>query len=665
MTRSDDGPDARVIPPQHQRALRVCLVAMPWARHYLAHLGLGTLKAHAERALPQHHVEIYSAFVEVYARVPHIYPILSDTRLSELIYLAHLHPDRLAACRESFARRRNPAQNLDNTWEGAQTEEVFDQAYQAAGEHLDEVVERLQGFDVLGFSTSLWSLYSSLAAAERLKRRDPRVHVVLGGHGVAYEAGPSILAEYGFVDTIVQGEGEGGLVRLIEEIAAAPAGGLERRVLPQVEPDARTIDAFPTPDYDEYAALADRYSIQWMPQVEGSRGCWYDRVHRTGDPKATCYFCGLNSGTFRRKTSARVAEQVRELAHRHRRLDLAFVDNVLLPNGGIELAEALEVTGLDLAFHHELRVETPPYHLLRLREAGCTGVQFGIEGLSNGYLRRMNKGTTTIRNLQAMRACYELDVESCSGLITHFPGATAAEVDETADVIRRFACLYQPVHLSHFTVVPGSTVARLPDDFGIRSLGCPAFMREALPPGMGDRIVLPMLEHDMDDGVSWQPVEDALQEWIALHAELGGRRRPQRPLSYRDGGSFLEIADARRECTNFTLRGLSRELYLHATEVRSLEQLRRRFAAAGAAIEGLLDELVSLELMVREDDSYLSLAVACTREIAARRIRAQWQEKQQVRLERRPALATRPAGSPPPSTGPVRIAVGGRAGARG
>lgn len=657
MSRQDAHPSSAPSPSTRKRTgLRVALVAMPWARHYLAHLGLGTLKAYAQQALPQHRIETYSAFVEVYARVPHIYPILSDTRLSELIYLALLHPERLAACRESFARKRSASQNLDNSWDGVETEEVFDQAYEAASDHLEVVVERLAGHDIVGFSTSLWSLYSSLAAADRLKRLDPHIHIVLGGHGVSYEAGPSVLEHYGCVDTIIQGEGEGGLVKLIDEIAGQPEPGcLGRRVLPQVEPDAATLEAFPTPDYDEYAAEADRFSIQWMPQVEGSRGCWYDRVHRTGDLKATCFFCGLNSGTFRRKAPVRVAQQVRELVERHRHLEFAFVDNVLLPNGGAELADALEATGLELAFHHELRVETPPYHLLRLREAGCTGVQFGIEGLSNSYLRRMGKGSTVIRNLQAMRNCFELDVESCSGLITSFPGATEAEVEETAEVIRRFACLYQPVHLSRFTVVPGSTVARLPGDFGIRELRCPAFMREALPPAIGQRIVLPMLEHDMDEGVSWQPVRDALEAWNALHADLGSRRRPIKPMVYRDGGSFLEISDARRDCTNFTVRGLSREIYLYATEVRTREALRRRFAGAGIELEPLLDELVSLDLMVREDDSYLSLAVASRREIAAERIRKQWQEKQAMRLERMP-LARRAETAPSPH-GLVRIAL--------
>ena len=51
-----------------------------------------------------------------------------------------------------------------------------------------------------------------------------------------------------------------------------------------------------------------------------------------------------------------------------------------------------------------------PYELLLLWEAGLTGAQFGIEGLSTSYLRRVGKGTTTIQNLQVMKICFELGV---------------------------------------------------------------------------------------------------------------------------------------------------------------------------------------------------------------------------------------------------------------
>src|SRR5262249_18318027 len=240
---------------------------------------------------------------------------------------------------------------------------------------------------------------------------------------VSARVGPSLLAEYRFIDYIVQGEGEGPLVALLDLLANQPDAILKLDgVLTQSRDGAsvaeaaisetRNVDDLPFPNYDEYADLADEYGIGWALPIEGSRGCWWDRTKRAGNPKSTCHFCNLNVqwGGYRQKSVPRLAAEIDELSQRYRNLRLFFLDNVLRAKGVAEFAQAIAGQQKDYQIFYEMRANVRPYELLLLWEAGLRHTQFGIEGLSTSFLRRVGKGTTTIQNLQSMRLCAELGI---------------------------------------------------------------------------------------------------------------------------------------------------------------------------------------------------------------------------------------------------------------
>ena len=39
-------------------------------------------------------------------------------------------------------------------------------------------------------------------------------------------------------------------------------------------------------------------------------------------------------------------------------------------------------------------------------------MQFGIEGLSSAFLRRIGTGTTVLQNLEVMKTCQELEIDN-------------------------------------------------------------------------------------------------------------------------------------------------------------------------------------------------------------------------------------------------------------
>jgi radical SAM superfamily enzyme YgiQ (UPF0313 family) len=118
---------------------------------------------------------------------------------------------------------------------------------------------------------------------------------VRGGSTVSARVGSSLLDEYPFIDVVIQGEGEHPLVALLDVLTGGLprseiAGVLRRRATGALPRAARLWEVerladLPIPDYDEYADQASEHGIDWTVPIEGSRGCWWDRARRTGNPR--------------------------------------------------------------------------------------------------------------------------------------------------------------------------------------------------------------------------------------------------------------------------------------------------------------------------------------------------------------------------------------------
>jgi hypothetical protein len=255
-----------------------------------------------------------------------------------------------------------------------------------------------------------------------------------------------------------------------------------------------------------------------------------------------------------------------------------------------------------------------------MKEAGLTSVQFGIEGLSTPFLKRIGKGTTTIQNLQVMKLAYELRIDNGANLIFDFPGATAEEVEETRVNMLEYAIAYQPLSLSRFTLGVDSTVDALRQNFGIRNVRNQDVFKLGMPDEVWNRLRLFGLDFDRPEtDADWGPVKQAAKQWANFHS-----RRVEPALRYRDGGSFITIIDERRgDLREGTYVGLTRDVYMYCMEMRTLDQITRSFGQPDAnLLQEALNGFLNDKLMFREGNRYLSLAMAPSPEIAARRIRA-------------------------------------------
>jgi radical SAM superfamily enzyme YgiQ (UPF0313 family) len=163
-------------------------------------------------------------------------------------------------------------------------------------EPLDVILARLDGCDVVGFSSYVWNERFSLAVAAAVKARAPRTIVVFGGPQVPDDP-TAWLDAHPMVDLTVHGEGEAAFLALVQALAdGAPLDGVPSLAFRAAGAIRRTprapritdLDTIPSPylsgAFD--ALLAERPHDRWALLWETNRGCPF-----------SCTFCDWGSAT--------------------------------------------------------------------------------------------------------------------------------------------------------------------------------------------------------------------------------------------------------------------------------------------------------------------------------------------------------------------------------
>ena len=280
-----------------------------------------------------------------------------------------------------------------------------------------------------------------------------------------------------------------------------------------------------------------------------------------------------------------MASEIDGLTRRYRLLSVALMDNLLPARQSPEIFARLQALKKDLSLFGEIRATTPLATLGVMRAAGVQEVQIGIEALSTRLLRKLNKGTTAIQNLEIMKHCEALGIENRANLLCGFPGSDDQDVAETLATLD-FALPFRPPKTVYFWLGTGSPVWQQPERFGIRGVANHPRYRALFPPKTLRRITFITQGYRGDQGrqrARWRPVEKKVRGWAAVYAAL--HRAPASPpiLGYRDGGDFLIIRQRRPGADTQThrLANTSRAIYLFCEQNRSLAAITRRFYAPG------------------------------------------------------------------------------------
>ena len=301
---------------------------------------------------------------------------------------------------------------------------------------------------VVGCSSSFEQHLASLALLRRVREMAPEVVTILGGANCEEVMGLATINHFPWLDLVFSGEADsvmGELCALLLEHGrgfpsqALPTGALDRKraaellALPREQRDiprllTQDMDAMPLPDYSEFIETLRRVQcgsgIVPGLMLETSRGCWW----------GSCTFCGLNGcgKRYRAKSAGRILDEIETLAQRHGVDSFGLADTVI---GKAFWKEVLPhyangSQGYNLFF--ETRSDLGREQVDLLARAGVRWVQPGIEGLHDQMLKLMDKGVTSMDNVQMLKFCRQVGIFVIWHLLAGFPGEDQAWHWETA-----------------------------------------------------------------------------------------------------------------------------------------------------------------------------------------------------------------------------------------
>ena len=300
---------------------------------------------------------------------------------------------------------------------------------------LDSLITKyaLDQADIVGFTSMFAQNVASFALARKIKARNPKSIVVMGGANCESPMGQVIVKHVDVIDYVFSGPGLKSFPQFVEHAMAGDMSkinfvkgvfnkknymfhtgpdaigeelGIEVPVKLNYEPFLRTLDEnFPNNEIDPILLF------------ETSRGCWWgERAH--------CTFCGLNGTTMAyRSMEPELAltqfDSLFRFAPKVSRLDA--VDNIL-PRNYISDVLPYVKTPENMSMFYEVKADLSEADVEVLAKARVKHIQPGIESLATSTLKLMKKGTSAFRNLCLLKFCAIYEVEPGWNLLVGFPG---------------------------------------------------------------------------------------------------------------------------------------------------------------------------------------------------------------------------------------------------
>jgi ribosomal peptide maturation radical SAM protein 1 len=601
--------------------MRVLLLNMPFVSVSRPAIGIALLKAR----LAQEGIECITAYPNLLfaERVGLENYRLIDEKLSHALFLG----DWLFA-QHSFASELDIATYVHTLEHHTRTDGTFDTVMRLRGEvgpFLEECFERfsISDYDIIGFTSTFQQNLASLALSQMIRDRFPEKLIVFGGGNCEGVMGHELHRSFPWIDYVCSGESDRSFPELVrrlmnkESVAGIPGlvyrdNGRSRNGAPADK--IHDMDALPDPDYTDFFASvkASKLSPDLRPAmlIETARGCWWGA-------KNHCTFCGLNGETmvFRAKSTPRVLGEIERQLEQHGIRHFTAVDNIISHDYFRTLLPALKERALGVTFFYEIKSNLRRDQVKLMREAGIVAVQPGIESLSSHVLQLMKKGVTAIQNIALLKWCREFGIECAWNLLYGFPGETAEDYEVTARYASAIPHLRAPGAVAPIRLDRFSPNFNQADHFGIVDIKPFSLYRFVYPlTNEGVANVAYFFEYQHRDGRKPESYVRPALDQIAIWKENKGGDLARR----YDQDAELMVVDTRpgRPQMLYPFNGLQREIYDYCEDIRSraaiAEFARSRVSTQedfGPALDVFLNQMEACQLMIREGNQYLSLAI--------------------------------------------------------
>jgi hypothetical protein len=292
--------------------------------------------------------------------------------------------------------------------------------------------------DVVGFTSLGCNFICTLKVAQHVRTLAPGVPILLGGpHATILDR--VILERYSAFDVIVRNEAENTLPVVLEAVsngrlACIPGITFRSAEGVRANPGAPLIDcldALPMPSYEDYPI--EELKLESL-NVEAGRGCPF-----------MCTFCSTASffgRSYRLKSAARLRLELDELHARYGIRKFSLQHDLFTVNREKVLEFCDAIVGKGYEWGCSARIDCVDPKLLKaMKEAGCTGIYFGIES-GSPYLQRVaEKRLDLTLFYPTLDACDALGIEPTVSFIIGYPQERLVDQEATLDMVG--SCFYR------------------------------------------------------------------------------------------------------------------------------------------------------------------------------------------------------------------------------
>ena len=307
--------------------------------------------------------------------------------------------------------------------------------------------------DIVGITVMTASFHEAKEILRLTKHNSPETVVVAGG------SHPSCLPDEtlreGF-DAVIVGEGEYTFLNLVKNIYAG--NGFDKLTISS-QIDVNAVP-FPARHLVNLKAYTRKVAGQPATSIITSRGCPYQ-----------CAFCdkSAHGAGIRFRAVQSVVEEIKQVIEKYGIRNFKFDDDSFTINRKRLYALLNGLKKLDIRFRCHGNARSDTYEdFVKLYEAGCRQIIFGIESGSQHVLDLINKQVTVEQNRQAIINAKKAGLVVRANLMVGNPGESWKTVEETLTFVKETRP--QQWIVCNFIPLPGCPIWKDPSKYGIEIL---------------------------------------------------------------------------------------------------------------------------------------------------------------------------------------------------
>lgn len=342
--------------------------------------------------------------------------------------------------------------------------DIYNEYDQVVTEIAKNVID--SGVNVVGLTSKFYQWLPSIVVAHKIKQMNPSIIIITGGWSNSQSALDFMALHKDLFDYAIWGEGEIPLAQLLKYINGESNvfDSIRRLIYKKdntiLKTTSGTIDSYfnyeesvYVPDFADYLEYVEIENPDILYPLERGRGCNWNR----------CAFCYLSQGyKFRLKPNKNLLNEISSLISKYGITSFFFTDNDVtgsdlnlfedLVDGLIRIKESNQ--GFQIKMAEIISKNLTDGLIRKMRDAGFTSLQLGIEAISESLLQDINKKQTVLDNFYAIKIClkYGIDILGAN-LIYNTPNETSEMVLKTIENLYYFRFILNSGTFS-FSIIP-------------------------------------------------------------------------------------------------------------------------------------------------------------------------------------------------------------------